>query len=96
MRQLAERRDKEDEEVLRQLAERCDKEDEEVRQQLAERREKAKEKYQSYFTVDRYQNIIRRGEIDMESLLPSPQAPIVSISNLSFKAFVEQRGQLKQ
>jgi hypothetical protein len=61
---------------------------EELLQQLAEWREKAKEEYLSYFTVDRHQKIIRRGKIDMESLMRSPQAPIVSISNPSFKAFM--------
>ena len=54
-------------------------------------------KYLSYFTVDRQQKIIRQGEIDMASLLPSPQAPTVSILDQSFKDFIEQRGnQLKE
>jgi hypothetical protein len=70
---------REEEEVLWQLIERCDKEEEEeVQRQFKERREKVREKYLSYFTVDHHQKIIRQREIDMTSLLPPPQAPIVS------------------
>jgi hypothetical protein len=67
----------EEEEMLQQLAER--RKEEEMSRQLAERRKKAEEEYLSHFTVDRHQKIIHQGEIDMESLLPPPQAPIVSI-----------------
>jgi hypothetical protein len=85
----------EEEEVLRQLTKRSDKEEEdEVLRQLKEQREKATEKYLSYFTVDRHQKIIRQGEIDMTSLLPPPQAPILSTTNPSLEAFMEQRGEL--
>jgi hypothetical protein len=44
--------------------------------------------------VDRHQKIIHQGEIDMTSLLPPPQAPIVSTPDPSFEAFMEQRGEL--
>jgi hypothetical protein len=70
-------------EVLWLLAKRHDKEDEELRQQLTERRGKAKEKYLSYFTL-----------VGMASLLPSPQAPTISIPDQSFEAFIEQLGNL--
>jgi hypothetical protein len=86
-----------EDEVLRWLAERRDKEDEEVCQHLAEWCEKAKEKYISYFIVDPHQKIIRQGEIDMSSLLPSPHTPTICIPNQYFKAFIEQQeDQLKQ
>jgi hypothetical protein len=58
---------------------------------------KAKKKYLSYIIVGRHQKITCHWEIDMESLLPSPHTPIVSIPDQSFKAFIEHRGdQLKQ
>jgi hypothetical protein len=66
--------------------------EEELLRQLIEWSEKTKGKYLSYFTVDRHQKIIRQGEIHMESLLPSPHTPIVSIPGPSFKDFIEQRG----
>jgi N12 class adenine-specific DNA methylase len=67
-----------------------------VLRHLKERCEKAIEKYISYFTVDCHQKIIRQGEIDMTSLLPPPQAPIVSTLDPSFEAFMEQRGELSK
>jgi hypothetical protein len=71
--------------------------EEEVLRQLTEWREKAKEKYLSYFTVERHQKIIHQGKINMESLLPLSHAPIVSIPDPSFKAFIEKHeDQLKQ
>jgi cytidylate kinase len=79
----------EEEKVLRQLSKQHDMEEEEVLQQLKERHIKAKKKYLSYFTVDCHSKIIHQGEIDMASLLLSLQAPIVSILDPSFKAFVD-------
>jgi hypothetical protein len=85
---------REEEEVLQQLTERRDKEEEDVRRQLKERLEKVTEKYLSYFMVDCHQKIIGQGKIDMTSLLPPPQDPIVSSPDPSFEAFVEQREEL--
>jgi antitoxin component of RelBE/YafQ-DinJ toxin-antitoxin module len=69
----------------------------EVLRKLIQCCEKAKEKYISYFMVDRHQKIIHQGEINMESLLPSSQAPTISILDQYFKAFIEQQeDQLKQ
>lgn len=81
----------EEEEILWQLVERC-KEEEEMSWQLVEQGNKAEEEYLSHFTVDHHQKIIRRGEIDMESILPPPQTPIVSIPNPSLKVFMKQWG----
>jgi hypothetical protein len=46
-------------------------EEAEMLHKLSERHREAAEKYMSHFTVDRHQKIIRQGEIDMESLLPT-------------------------
>jgi CHAD domain-containing protein len=62
-------------------------EEEELLRQLVEQREKAKEKYLSYFMLDSHRKIIHQWEIDMKSLIPSPQAPNVSIPDQSFKDF---------
>jgi hypothetical protein len=88
---------RDEKEVMRQRNEQRDKEEAKLLHKLSERRKQATEKYLSHFTVDRHQKIIRQGEIDMESLLPSLQAPAVSAPDLSLTTFMEQRGdQLKQ
>jgi hypothetical protein len=56
---------------------------------LSKWRKEAAEKYLSHFTVDRHQQIIRQGEIDMESLLPPLQDPTVSAPDLSLMTFME-------
>jgi hypothetical protein len=82
---------------MRQWTKLCDKEEAELLRQLVDRREKATEKYLSHFTVHHHQKIIRQGDIDMKSRLPSLQAPDVSALDLSLMAFMEQQGdQLKQ
>jgi hypothetical protein len=88
---------RDEKEVMRQWNEQRDKEAAELLHKLSERRKEAAEKYLSHFTVDRHQKIIRQGEIDMESLLPSLQGPVVSAPDLSLTTFINQRGdQLKQ
>jgi hypothetical protein len=47
------------------------------------------QQYLSYFMVDHHLKIICQVEIDMTSLLPSPQAPVVGTPDPSFKAFME-------
>jgi hypothetical protein len=82
---------------MRQWNEQRDKGEAELLHKLSEWRKEAAEKYLSYFTVDRHQKIIRQGDIDMESLLPPLQGPIVSTPDLSLTTFIDQRGdQLKQ
>jgi hypothetical protein len=88
---------RDEKEVMQQWNEQHDKEEAELLHKLSERRKEAAEKYLSHFMVDRHQKIIRQGEIDMESLLPPLQGPIVSAPDLSLTTFMDQRGdQLKQ
>jgi hypothetical protein len=82
---------------MRQWNEQRDKEETKLLHKLSERHKEAAEKYLSHFMVDRHQKIIRQGEIDMESLLPPLQDPVVSTPDLSLTTFMDQRGdQLKQ
>jgi hypothetical protein len=59
----------------------------------------AKEKFLSQYTVDRHQKVIKHGETDVASLLPSLQVPDVSKPDdiQSIKYYVDQRqDQMKQ
>jgi hypothetical protein len=82
---------RDEKEVMRQWNEQH-KEEAELMHKLSKQRKEAAEKYLSHFTVDCHQNIIRQGEIDMESLLPQLQAPAVSAPDLSLTTFMEQWG----
>lgn len=50
-------------------------------------------KYLAHFKGDRHQKIIKQGEIEMASLLPSPHIPIVSKSDndQSVKIYIDQQ-----
>jgi hypothetical protein len=61
--------------------------------------EEATMKYLAHFTMDRHQKIVKEGEIEMSSLLPSSQKPHVSKTDdiQSLIHYIdEQRNQLKQ
>jgi hypothetical protein len=50
-------------------------------------------KYLAHFKMDRRQKIIKQGEIEMASLLPSPHIPIVSKSDndQSIKIYIDHQ-----
>jgi hypothetical protein len=77
-------------EVMRQWNEQRGKEEVELLHKLSERCKEVAEKYLSHFMVDRHQKIIRQGEIDMESLLPPLQGPVVSSLDLSLTTFLDK------
>jgi hypothetical protein len=59
----------------------------------------ANDKYLAYFKLDQYQKIIRQGEFDMASLLPTTPAPNVSkTDDIQYlgQYVDEQRDQLKE
>jgi hypothetical protein len=88
---------RDEKEVMRQWNEQRNKEEAELLHKLPEWCKEAAEKYLSHFMVDHHQKIIHQGEIDMKSLLPPLQAPVVSAPDLSLTTFMEQReDQLKQ
>jgi hypothetical protein len=67
--------------------------EEDACRQLAKVQEEAKDKFLLQFTMDRHQEIIKHGEIEITSLLPSLQISIASESDdiQSIKQYVDQQ-----